>query len=111
MRPTEDFNLCRQTQEFGNTGCAEVAGTVTDVLGAAVVGAFVGVHGPVDPTSPVTLSSGDVRTDPTGRYSGRVIRYEGDVSPEGPDTRSWYRSLKTPLSSLQRFTPSGTQRG
>jgi len=104
--PTEELSLCFQTYEFGNTGCADVVGAVTDVRGSPVPGAYVGVTGSVDPARAVTLSSGSTRTDSTGRYSERVIRFDGAPPAEGPDTVSvWVRAFVAPAPEVPPGTP------
>ncbi len=50
--------------EFGNTGCAELAGLVTDERGAPIDGAYVSVLGPAEPARLIVL-----RWAPQGRWT------------------------------------------
>jgi hypothetical protein len=81
-----DASPCPQTSEFGNTGCAEVSGFVTDGDGHPLAGARVRVVGPAGPSRAVTLGSADEKTGPTGAYRLRVIRFDGQMPTGGPDT-------------------------
>jgi hypothetical protein len=83
--PSEDPR-CQQTYEFGNTGCGELRGLVTDGAGSPLAGAYVDSRNPAEPGRHDELAAGYVRTDSTGNYEFRVVRYSGEVPAEGPDT-------------------------
>jgi hypothetical protein len=103
--PSEDQSRCLQTFEFGNTGCAELAGVVTGPDGGPLAEAFVGLRDPGEAGRPITLISGYVTTDSTGAYRLRAIRMAGEVPTEGPDTVTvWvWAGVPPPLDS-----PTGT---
>jgi hypothetical protein len=103
--PSEDQSRCLQTFEFGNTGCAELAGVVTDPDGVPLAQASVGLRDPGESGRPVTLVSGYVTTDATGAYRLRAIRMAGEVPAVGPDTVTvWVRAAVPPPADA----PSGT---
>ena len=83
--PSEDPR-CQQTSEFGNTGCGELQGVVTDSAGSPVAGAYVDSRDPADPERHDALVASYVRTDSAGNYKFRVIRYSEEVPLGGPDT-------------------------
>lgn len=102
--PSQDPTRCQQTFEFGNTGCAEMTGTVTDHLGAPVVSAGV-MATPADPARLITLVYDLVQTDATGAYRLRVIRMTGSNPVGRPDTVTvWVRAAARPPNGL----PPGT---
>ncbi len=104
--PSEDPTHCAQTYEFGNTGCGELQGLVTDSLGVPFADAYVDVRGPADPGRPVALSSGFVPTDSAGNYMIRVIRDAGDAPAEGPDTVTvWVHAAVPPPGDAPVGTP------
>src|SRR3954471_14848877 len=103
--PSQDQSRCLQTSEFGNTGCAELAGVVTDPEGVPLAQASVGVRDPGESGRPITLISGYVTTDATGAYRLRAIRMAGEVPAEGPDTVTvWVRAAVPPPADA----PTGT---
>jgi hypothetical protein len=103
--PSEDQSRCLQTFEFGNTGCAELAGVVTDPDGVPLAQAFVGLRDPGEAGRPISLISGYVTTDSTGAYRLRAVRMAGEVPAEGPDTVTvWVRAGVPPPAEA----PSGT---
>ena len=96
---------CLQTHEFGNTGCAELTGLVTQGEGVPAQ-AFVNVQGPAQSGRPIVLVSGYVGIDSTGLFRLRAIRYAGEVPPEGPDTVTvWVRAAVPPPSDAPTGTP------
>lgn len=95
--PSDGLSRCGTTGEFGNTGCAEVAGTVTDANGAPVGDAFVSVPGAVDPARVINLVYDRVQTDSSGSYRLRAIRMDGEVPTSGPDTVTvWVAAVLPP---------------
>jgi hypothetical protein len=101
----QESSRCLQTSEFGNTGCAELAGIVIDPRGARLAQVFVGVRGPGEAGRPVVLTSGYVSTDSTGSYRLRAIRWQGVPPNEGPDTVTvWVLAAVPPPADA----PSGT---
>ena len=92
--------------EFGNTGCAELAGLVTDERGAPIDGAYVSVLGPAEPARLIVLVSGYVQTDSAGTYQLRAIRMDGEVPTDRPDTVTvWVRAAVPPSLELPVGTP------
>lgn len=88
----EDEAVCQQTYEFGNTGCVDVEGLVTDRAGRPLEGAYAGVARPVRAEPHVTLSGGFPRTSAEGKYRLRVFRMVGAPTTT-PDTLSvWVRA-------------------
>jgi hypothetical protein len=81
----DDSAACRQTREFGNTGCVEIAGTVVDSRGAPVAGASVSAGAVADRA---IAFAGGTRTDALGRYALRAVRMAGQ--PLRPDTVTVY---------------------
>ncbi len=104
--PSDDPSRCLQTYEFGNTGCGELAGLVTDGLGVPLAGAYVSVQGPADAARQVLLLSGYVQTDSNGTYRLRAIRNAGEVPAEGRDTVTvWVRAAVPPADDMPIGTP------
>jgi hypothetical protein len=87
----EDGSRCEQTHGFGNSGCADLTGTVVDPAGAPVRGARVVAHAPE--TRLVALAGGIAQTDAEGRFRLRVLRMAG--TPTTPDTvTAWVRAAR-----------------
>jgi hypothetical protein len=87
--PSEGASPCQQTFEFGNTGCAELSGRVTDQSGQPVVGAHVSITGAGEPERAISfgsVGSVDVETGAAGDYRLRVIRVTGEPPSGRPDT-------------------------
>jgi hypothetical protein len=104
--PSEDSSHCQQTYEFGNTGCGELTGLVTDEGGQPIAGAYVSVQGAVDPARELTLDYGYVQTGASGAYRLRVIRMTGEAPSDRPDTITvWVRAAMPPSPSLPVGTP------
>ena len=104
--PSDDSSRCGPTGEFGNTGCAEVMGVVTDGNGRAVGGAYVSVPGAVDPQWAIALVYDPGQSDAAGGYKVRVIRMGGEVPASGPDTVTvWVRAFVAPPLGA----PAGTR--
>src|SRR4028118_372177 len=88
----EDETICQQTYEFGNHGCVDVEGFVTDRAGRPLAGAYTGVVRPVDAGRQVALSGGFPRTNAEGRFRLRIFRMVG-MQTTTPDTLSvWVRA-------------------
>jgi hypothetical protein len=103
--PSDDLSRCGTTGEFGNTGCAEVAGLVTDADGGPVSGAYMSVQGAADPARMISLVYRPVRSSSAGAYQLRAIRMGGEVPSSGPDTVTvWVRAVVPPPSGA----PDGT---
>ena len=81
--PDATPNECRQTYEFGNSGCADLVGVVTDESGAPLVGAYVGWL-QTRPDRGIVGTPVAVASD--GRFRLRVTRMSGPVPVAGPDT-------------------------
>ena len=95
--PSGDPAQCQQTYEFGNTGCAELTGRVTDESGQPIAGAYVSVQSAVDSSRAITLVGAEIQTDPSGAYQLRAIRFDGEASSDGPDTVTvWVRAVVPP---------------
>lgn len=99
--PTNGESRCSPSGEFGNTGCGEVAGLVTDTTGAPVSGAVMYVPGAVDSERVITLLSGSDPSRADGSYRLLIIRFDGDPPATGPDTVTiWVRAaLPPPIGS------------
>jgi len=99
--PTEDQSRCGPTGEFGNTGCGEVTGLVTDTTGVPVGGALMYIPGAVDPDRPITLTGAGDPSKSDGNYRLHVIRFDGVPPTTGPDTVTvWLRgAVPPPLGS------------
>ena len=89
-----DAGSCEQTYEFGNTGCAEIEGTVRDRQDRALPGMIVG---------PRYLASGFntpyATTDSDGRFRLRITRFAANPPAVGPDTATVYVLAYDPRSS------------
>jgi hypothetical protein len=87
---------CRQTGEFGNTGCIEIRGIVIDQNGAPQTGISVG---------PRFLPGRDVfntvyvTTGLDGHFKFRVSRHSGGPPMSGPDTTSLFVHAADPQSA------------
>ena len=104
--PSEDLSRCYQTYEFGNFGCAELTGLVTDPQGVPIAQAFVGMRGPVQSGHPAALTSGPGRTDSTGSYRLRTIRMSSEPPTDGPDTVTvWVWAAVSPPPEAPIGTP------
>jgi hypothetical protein len=99
--PTDDDSRCSTSGEFGNTGCGEVAGLVTDTTGAPIGGAIMYIPGAVDPDRPITLLNAGDPSKSDGSYRLHVIRFDGLPPTTGPDTVTvWLRgAVPPPLGS------------
>jgi hypothetical protein len=82
-----DSRACRQTYEFGNSGCFEVEGQVVNVAGQGLAGIYVG---------PRYLSMRDyfntsyATTDTGGRFRLRLMRFGARPTGLQSDTLSVY---------------------
>ena len=80
---------CRQTYEFGNTGCFEIAGHVVGARGQGLEAILVSTRPPSGPDA--AFNSGYPTTDSTGRFRIRAARMLGQPPANGaPDTLSVY---------------------
>jgi hypothetical protein len=92
----DDSQACRQTFEFGNTGCFEVGGQVVGSAGQPLSGIVVG---------PSYLPGRDLfntvysTTDENGSFLFRVSRYEVPAVTLDPDTVSVYIRAADPRSA------------
>jgi hypothetical protein len=82
-----DSGACRQTYEFGNTGCADIQGTVVDGRGVAQAGIVVGPRYLPDRDGFNTVYA---TTNAEGRFRFRISRYWGNPPAVGPDTMSLF---------------------
>ncbi len=97
--PSDDPSRCQQTFEFGNTGCADLIGLVTDGGGHPIAGASVDVPGHAESGRDILIVTGFRPADVEGRYSLRAIRETGETPTEGPDTVTvWVRASEVPSS-------------
>ena len=83
----EPAGTCQQTGEFGNFGCAEVAGVVTDINGAPLANVRV------EPTGfggRSQFSGAAVTTGNDGIYSFRIVRFGQAYPPLALDTVTIY---------------------
>lgn len=87
---------CEQTYEFGNSGCAEIAGTVLDRQDRALPGMIVGPRY-VFPGAP--FNTPYATTDSAGRFRLRITRFGADAPAVGPDTTSLFVLAYDPRSS------------
>jgi hypothetical protein len=107
--PSDDPSRCGTTGEFGNTGCAEVAGLVTDANGGASSGAYVSVQGAVDPERVISLVHVPAQSSSAGAYKLRAIRMDGEIPTSGPDTVTvWVRAVVLPLPGTPVGTPGAS---
>lgn len=88
---------CRQTFEFGNTGCAEVRGRVVGAAGQTLAGISV-VPWPV--STQAAFATDYAMTDGAGQFRVRMSRMIGRP-PEGgaPDTLSVWIVAADPRSA------------
>ena len=94
LRP--DAQPCRQTYEFGNTGCAEIAGRVIDAQDQGRAGISVG---PRYLTGANGFNTPYATTDTAGRFRLRITRFAGMAPAAGPDTVSLYVHAADPRSA------------
>lgn len=85
--------LCRQSYEFGNSGCAEIAVRVVGRRGQPLRDVYVTAFNAVDPARRVVLAGGYARPDSAGDYRLRLLRMSR--APTLPrDTLSvWLRAV------------------
>lgn len=91
-----DPRACRQTYEFGNTGCVDIAGQVVGSAGQPLAGMVVG---PGMMSTPVGLNAVYDETDANGRFEIRLTRFAGEPPRAGPDTLSLYVRALDPRSA------------
>lgn len=101
--PTGPDAPCQQTFEFGNVGCAEVAGIVTGLSGQPLPGRLVRVS-PAVPHG-AAYSGGSVRADAQGRFRTRIFRMTQTMAPLVPDTFSvWVVAIDVASTELPNPT-------
>lgn len=87
---------CRQTYEFGNSGCLEVRGQVVATSGRGLGGISVSVR-PLRTSSNFSMSY--ATTDTSGRFRIRLTRMVGSPPQAGtPDTLSCYVLAAQPVA-------------
>lgn len=117
--PTErvDPDLCPQTYEFGNHGCARVEGRVLEPSGAPVVGAYVRLAPPED-GSAGGYDTPVPRTDTEGRFRIEIHRMSEQPRPVTPDTLTVYlraswaatrQAVRDSVPVLLHFAPVGAE--
>lgn len=89
---------CRETYEFGNTGCFEVRGQVVDRTGEALAGISVG---PRPRSTSTGFNTHYVLTDSAGRFRVRLARVAAPA-PGAPDTLTVYMIAVDPRSPMTR---------
>lgn len=92
--PRADYSRCQQTYEFGNRGCADIKGYVTNGSGQGLAGFKVRVVG-----SECCLGGGT--TSSAGSYALRVFWFDPDHPETGfvADTATlWIRASRRPNS-------------
>ena len=88
---------CRQTYEFGNSGCFEVRGEVVGTSGQPLRDILVG---PRPASSRAEFNADYAATDAMGRYRVRLSRMAGSPPASGlPDTLSVYIVAADPRSA------------
>jgi hypothetical protein len=96
-RPLEpDTGPCRQTGEFGNTGCVEIRGLVVDQRGAPQAGIVVG---PRFLAGRELFNTVYATTGGEGRFRFRISRFSGGPPPTGPDTMSLFVHAADPATA------------
>jgi hypothetical protein len=83
-----DPDLCPQTFEFGNFGCARVAGTVRDGGGQPLGGVSVTLAPPVGGTN--AFDSPSARTGADGSFALEAHRFDQPAVLKGADTIPMY---------------------
>ena len=99
LGPTDDGDdgTCRQSYEFGNTGCVEVRGQVVSTTGQAL--AYIIVT-PRAASKNTELDGGHATSDADGRFRVRLSRMTGEPPAGGmPDTVSVYVVATDPESA------------
>ena len=95
--PVRDDGACRQSYEFGNTGCLEVRGQVVSTAGQPLAGIVVAAR---SPSTQMGFGAGFVATDASGGYRVRLSRMLGGPPRSGgPDTVSVYVIATDPRSA------------
>ena len=92
-----DARLCNQTYEFGNSGCAEVSGTVLGSADQPLPGIIVGPR--YLASSSAVFNSPYVTTDSKGQFLFRITRFAGSPPATGPDTTSLFVYAVDPSSA------------
>lgn len=90
-----DSGPCSRTYEFGNTGCAEIEGTVLGSSDQVLPGIIVGPGPPASGGFNTTY----VTTDSDGRFRFRITRFAGGPPADGPDTTSLFVHAADPRSA------------
>ena len=83
-----DGSLCPQTSEFGNYGCARVAGTVRDGAGQPLAGVVVDLVPPS--TAGGSYDSPTTTTGAAGTYSLEIHRFNTPAAVRAADTIPLY---------------------
>lgn len=95
-----DPNVCQQTFEFGNSGCADIQGNVLNSRDEGLSGIVVTSH--FLPGSDA-FNGAPSTTDGAGRFTLRITRFIGAVPSSGPDTVSVFIVAADPRSAGVRI--------
>jgi hypothetical protein len=93
--PHDDPLACQQTYGFGNYGCADIAGTVTDTNDVPLKNVSVNAGG----MPSAVFDYVQTTTDSLGHFALRLARHAPAPTDKPDTTSTWIRAVPTPSSA------------